>query len=160
LCKNILTLKIYWEKERSPMQLQEKQAWFVVGLIAFCLCLYIPLGILRGFAHGAGVFGLMGLIGFLPIWALVERRRGKIIFDERDNAIARTAGIVGYSIFWLAFVGAGMIPWVVLGDDALIPVRILPVAVLFAWIVLQSARAIVTLILYRRDRADDGGEHG
>jgi hypothetical protein len=142
------------------MQLQEKQAWFVVSLIALCLCLFIPLGIMRGFNHGAGVFGLMGLTGFLPIWALMERRRGKIIFDERDNAIARTAGIVGYSIFWLVFVGAGMIPWVILGDNAVIPVKMLPVAVLFAWVVLQSARAIATLVLYHRGRADDGGDHG
>jgi hypothetical protein len=108
--------------------------YFVVGL---------PMR--RAFA-GFGFIGICGLMGLSPL--LYKKERDKVRFDERDLMILRNASLVAYSIFWVLFVLAAMIPFFVLGPKGMVPVEYLAAMVFGGMIIVFLVQSVITLGAY------------
>ncbi len=111
-------------------------AYFIIGL---------PMQRALG---GLGFLGICGLIGLSPI--LFRKKRGEISFDERDLLIYNRASLVAYSVFWLVFTAACMIPWSIIGPSGSISVNVLPIMLFGIGITLALVHSLVILIQYGR----------
>ena len=109
-------------------------AYFIIGL---------PMQRALG---GLGFLGICGLIGLSPI--LFRKKRGEISFDERDLLIYNRASIVAYSVFWLVFTAACMIPWSIIGPSGSISVNVLPIMLFGIGITLALVHSLVILVQY------------
>ena len=137
------------------MNRHQKIAWFTLvvaslalglSLIAFSV-LYFVFGLP---AHRAsGGFGFIGIMGFAGLTPLLFRKdKSKVQCDERDLVINRKAAIVAYSIFWVLFVAAAMVPWFIKGPDGMITVNYLPWMVFGGMFIVMFVQAIVILEEY------------
>ncbi len=137
------------------MHVQEKQAWFMLIVMAVTVALWLALVAVFGF-HPAfyGVFGLFGLLGFAGIIGRRERKAGLVTMDERDKQIALSATTGGYSVFWLFFVSTAMGPFFILGPDATLTLRTTTICFVVwpAMMVVFVVRSIIIVVLYRRGR--------
>lgn len=140
----------------------QKLAWFnlIVILIALTLSaiavsvLYFVVDLpIRRALGGFGFMGITGLMGLSPI--LYKKERGKVSFDERDELINYRAVLVAYSVFWLVFTAACMIPWSIIGPSGSISVNVLPIMLFGIGITLALVHSLVILIQYGRS---DKGE--
>jgi hypothetical protein len=93
---------------------------------------------------GLGFLGTAGLVGLSPI--LFRRRAGQLGFDERDLLIHARATLAAYSVFWVLFSVACMVPWLVLERGATIRVVVLPCMLAGGFIIFQLIQAIAILI--------------
>lgn len=100
---------------------------------------------MRRAVGGLGFLGIGGLTGLSPI--LFKKKSG-VDFDERDLLIQRKALIGAYSIFWLLFVLAAMIPFFVLGADGKVSVKYLAAMVFGGMFVVTIVQSIATLGQY------------
>jgi hypothetical protein len=133
----------------------QKIAWFNLIVIALALGLSVAaFGIgyfifgapARQAAAGFGFIGIMGLLGLTPF--VFRKDEGKVRFDERDLVINCKAAIVAYSVFWVLFVAAAMVPWFIKGPHGVITVNYLPSMVFGGMFVVTLIQAIVTLKQY------------
>jgi len=95
---------------------------------------------------GLGPLGCLGLLGLSPV--LFRKKQGEVDFDERDVLIHRKATVVAYSIFWLFFTSACMIPWFLVGPKNSIPSSSLPLMLGAGGITLVLSQSLAILILY------------
>ena len=109
-------------------------AYFIIGL---------PMQRALG---GLGFLGICGLIGLSPI--LFRKKRGEISFDERDLLIYNRASLVAYSLFWVFFTAACMVPWLVFERGARIPVVVLPCMLAGGFVIVQLIQSIAILVQY------------
>ncbi|MDT8300359.1 MAG: hypothetical protein RQ760_02675 [Sedimentisphaerales bacterium] len=108
---------------------------------------YFAFGVpIQGALCGFGFIGIFGLAGLSPL--LYKKEPGKVNFDERDLLIHKKALLGAYSIFWLLFVLAAMIPFFVLGPKGTIPVKYLPAMVFGGMFTVTLVQSIVTLNEY------------
>lgn len=144
------------------LHVQERQAWFTLGVASVALIGYLTLYlvVVRGFGLSAeplfAIFGLFGFTGLQNYFVRRERREGKVALDERDHEIARQANLAAFSVFWVVFVAACMAPFFIKGPNATLTVRTstLSMTVLVGMLIVFTVRALATVILYRR------GAHG
>ncbi len=134
----------------------QKIAWYnlIVILVSLALTgaavgtLAIIVG-MPGALGGLGFLGISGLLGLSPILFRTKRGQlGFLGFDERDLQIYRRAIIVAYSIFWVFFTAACMVPWFIIGPKGNIPVYVLPGMLAGGFVIVQLIQSIVTVILY------------
>ena len=135
----------------------QKLAWFnlIVILIALILSaiavsvfyFVVDLPIPRALG-GFGFMGITGLMGLSPV--LYKKERGKVSFDERDELINYRAVLAAYSVFWLVFTAACMIPWSIIGPSGSISVNVLPIMLFGIGITLALVHSLVILIQYGR----------
>ncbi len=137
------------------MNRMQKIAWFNLIVVSLALGLSIAAFGAAYFIFGlpanraAGGFGLIGLMGFAGLNPFMFRKeKSKVQFDERDTAIQRKAGIVAYSIFWVLFVAAAMVPWFIIGPNGTITTNYLPWMVFGGMFVVMLVQSIVTLNEY------------
>ena len=95
---------------------------------------------------GLGFLGTAGLVGLSPI--LFRRRAGQLAFDERDLLIYNRASLVAYSVFWVLFTAACMIPWWILETGASIRVVVLPCMLAGGFVIVQLIQSIAILVQY------------
>ena len=135
----------------------QKLAWFtlIVILIALTLSaiavsvLYFVVDLpMQRALGGFGFMGITGLIGLSPV--LYKKERGKVSFDERDELINYRAVLAAYSVFWLVFTAACMIPWSIIGPSGSISVNVLPIMLFGIGITLALVHSLVILIQYGR----------
>ncbi len=135
------------------MHVQEKQAWFMLIVMTVTVALWLALVAVFGF-HPAfyGVFGLLGLLGFVVIIGRRERKAGLVTIDERDQQIALNATTGSYSVFWLLFVATAMGPFIILGPDATLTLRTTTICIVVwpAMMVVLVVRSLIIVVLYRR----------
>ena len=133
----------------------QKIAWFNLIVISLALGLsiaafgvaYLIFGL--PICRAAGGFGFMGIMGFCGLSPVLFRKdKSKVQFDERDSAINRKAVLVAYSIFWVLFVAAAMIPWFIIGPNGTITTNYLPWMVFGGMCVVMLLQSIVTLNEY------------
>ncbi len=110
-----------------------------VGLLAIFFGMPIALA-------GLGFLGIAGFLGLSPV--LFRKKQGDVDFDERDVLINRKATVIAYSIFWLFFTAACMVPFLVLGRGATIRIVVLPIMLGSGYVIFQLTQSIVILILY------------
>jgi hypothetical protein len=145
------------------MNRMQKIAWFTLVVVSLALGLSVAVFGIGYFifgvsahqaAAGFGFMGIMGLLGLTPV--LFTKDKHKVQYDERDLAIQRKAGIVAYSIFWVLFVAAAMVPWFVIGPKGMITVDYLPWMVFGGWCTVSLLQSIVTLNEYGwRDKSNE-----
>lgn len=141
------------------MHVQEKQAWFILAVFCVTLFLYLLVVSLIGYQVAAfGALGFMGLAGGAGFIGERERRKGKVVMDERDIKIGKEATLAGLFTFWGMCVIASLAPLILRGPGAVIaiPVGALPVALGLGATVLFVVRSLVIVILYRRGSRADG----
>ena len=103
----------------------------VVASTVAILILYPRVGMPEAL-KGLAFMALSGL-GSLSVFVF-KKEKGKVTFDERDKLIQKRAGLAGFALSYL-FVGlACCIPFYVMGGQALIRVRWLPLIFFGAWI--------------------------
>jgi hypothetical protein len=145
----------YIDKENKVMNRQQKIAWFSLIIIALALVLSVTtfsIGFFildvpaRKASAGFAFMGIMGLIGLTPF--LFKKDKDKVKTDERDLQITRKAMLAAYSIFWLLFVAAAMVPWFIIGPDGEITVNYLPWMVFGGMCIVMLLQSIVTLNEY------------
>jgi hypothetical protein len=137
------------------MNRAQKIAWFnlivlltALGLstIAIGILYYIAGLPLRCSLGGFGLLGICGLIGLSPI--LFRKKQSQVGFDERDQLIHKRATLIAYSVFWVFFTAACMIPWWVLKTGASIRVVVLPVMLAGGFIIVQLVQSVAVLVQY------------
>jgi len=112
-----------------------------IGLTYFAVGLPIQRAL-----GGFGFIGICGLMGLSPF--LYKKERDKVSFDEHDQLIYNRATIVAYSVFWLVFTAACMIPWWILETGATIPVVILPAMLACGFVIVQLIHSVAILFQY------------
>ncbi len=111
----------------------------------------VDLPIRRAFG-GFGFMGITGLMGLSPL--LYKKEGGKVSFDERDELINYRAVLAAYSVFWLVFTAACMIPWFIIGPSGSISVNVLPIMLFGIGITLMLVHSLVILVQYGRGGKD------
>ena len=135
------------------MHVQEKQAWFMLIVMAVTLALWLAVVAVFGFHEATfGVFGLFFLGFFTPLIGHRERKAGMVTMDERDKQIAQAAQRGGFCVFWGLFVCMTMGPFVILGPFATLTLRTSTICLVlaFAMIVICLVRSLIVIVLYRR----------
>ena len=103
-------------------------AWYCLGVLVLCLVTFLILLPFIGPGRATGSFGVLGLVGFLPILPVALFRKEK--YDERDISFLRHALFAGFCFGFsimgpiVALQGAFYEFW--LGRDS-IPIAILGV---------------------------------
>jgi uncharacterized membrane protein len=134
------------------MNIQEKQAWYILGVLTLTLVGVVVAGLATGWHEASlGMLGMGGLAGFAPLIGRGKKRSGEIIMDERDLQISREATIIGYSVFWVLFVLAACGPMFVYGTRAMVEIRTghLALSALLGMYAVFGVRSLATIILYR-----------
>jgi len=135
------------------MNRAQKMAWY--NLIVIMASLTITgaaigiLAIVHGMPKALGGLGFLvigALIGLSPI--LFRKKRGQLGFDERDQLIHKRATLVAYSVFWVFFTAACMIPWWILETGARIRVVVLPAMLAAGFVIVQLIQSVATLVQY------------
>jgi hypothetical protein len=145
------------------MNRQQKIAWFTLIVVSLAIGLSVAAFAIFHFvlglpahraAAGFAFIGIMGFAGLTPI--LFRKDKSKVQFDERDTAILRKAAVVAYSVFWVLFVAAAMVPWFIIGPNGTITVNYLPWMVFGGMFTVMLLQAIVTLNEYGwRDKENE-----
>jgi hypothetical protein len=135
------------------MHIQEQRAWFILIVMVITLVLYGGTVAVIGFQPAAlAAFGFTGLAGGANLIGRREQKRGVVISDERDREISRQAVLLGFSIFWLVFIAAALLPMFVLGAKTSLTIQAgsLPSIVFPAIVLVYLVQSLTTVVLYRR----------
>jgi hypothetical protein len=145
------------------MNKAQKIAWFNLVVISLALGLSVAAFGIGYFIFGvsahraAAGFGFMGIMGFAGLTPLLFRKdKNKVQCDERDLTINRKAAVVAYSVFWVLFVAAAMVPWFIIGPNGMITVNYLPWMVFGGMCTFMLLQSIVILMEYGwRDKGNE-----
>jgi hypothetical protein len=130
----------------------QKNAWFSLIVVLLSVGVVLVLMPRLGVARAQGGFGLLGFLGFGPLF--YRKRRGLVVSDERDDLIRRRSVIIAYTVFWLAFVVACLVvPWVY-GSNGAVPVAVVSTSVWWGLVLVTGVSALATLIQYGRGGED------
>ncbi len=128
----------------------ERNAWLEIIAVGLASAAYAALFALYSADFAFAAFCFMAL----PSLAMLVRRAiAKTplpVLDERDQAILANSSLVGYAVFWLAFVGGTMGLWAFYGGRGSIPVASLPAFPMAGCMVLMLSRSVATLVQYAR----------
>ena len=137
----------------------QKIAWFNLAVITVTLILTgIVIGILTivaGMPKALYGLGFLGFFGFMGLSPLIFRNKGEQVeFDERDRLINMRAVLGAYSLFWLIFTAACMVPWFIIGPSGSIPVNVLPMMLMAIAMILTLVHSVLILVQYGRKGKD------
>jgi uncharacterized membrane protein (DUF485 family) len=126
---------------------QEKQAWFMLGVILVTLAAYFTfISLVRFDSVSLAVFALSGFLGV----RVTKRRRGEIVYDERDRQIERRALLLALTAFYTLVLVFMLVAGFAHGWDRSVPlwlvIQIFWVASLLIW----GIKAIAIIVLHRR----------
>jgi hypothetical protein len=136
------------------MNIQEKQAWSNLCVFGGSLVLYLIVALTTHFSPLlVAMFGVCVAGGVASLIGIKERKKAKLIMDERDIEIARCAGAGTIVIFVVLFAIGMMFFLFSLGPSASFTVKIDTLGNLFflVFLIVTSVHALVTIVLYRRD---------
>ncbi|MBL7106978.1 MAG: hypothetical protein ISS77_05175 [Phycisphaerae bacterium] len=100
------------------------------------------------------VFLIVFATTFSKTFSKFYRKKGAVLFDERDLLIQRQASRFGYAAAFVFFVASFIITSKVVGMDTLMPVYWLGRFFLGGFFTASIVHAITTLILYGRGGKD------
>ncbi len=135
------------------MSATQKQAWYHLAVVTVTLVAVLALIPALGVHRAQGGLGFLGFLGLSPLFF---RRRGTgIVVDERDAVIQKRSAVIAYSVFWLAFVAAGVGAPFRFGEHGCVPVRLVALGVWFGLMIVVGVGAIATLVQYGRGASND-----
>jgi len=123
----------------------QKFAWYNLAVVVLSAGTVLALTPLMGAAAQAG-FGLLGLLGLGPFF--LRKKKGQVVADERDTLIQRKSVIVGYTAFWLVFVGSACLAAFWYGVDGAVPVMVIMAFCWSALVVFYGVMSVATLVQY------------
>jgi len=135
------------------MNRAQKIAWLfvitislaVVTSIATVVLLYVKFGMPRAQA-GLAFLAIAGFGGLGPL--VFKKDKGPVTCDERGRLINKRAALVAFTTSYL-FVGlACMIPFCILGPDALLSVNWLPMIFMGAGLITFFVHSLAVLVQY------------
>jgi len=59
-----------------------------------------------------------------------------------------------YSLFWLIFTAACMVPWFIIGPSGSIPVNVLPMMLVAITMILTLVHSVLILVQYGRGKGE------
>ncbi len=137
------------------MNRTQKMAWFTLIMLALAAGLSSAAFSVAYFIfdlpanRAAGGFGFIGIMGFVGLAPLIFKKdKSRVQTDERDLLIKQKAMLAAYSVFWVLFVAAAMVPWFIIGPDGSITVNYLPWMVFGGMFVVMLVQSIVFLEQY------------
>ncbi len=135
------------------MSNSEKWAWWMLGVVVMTISAYAAF--LAFLGHLPAINSVFALLALAAMPAFSRRHFQGRTFDERDYAIAIKAFRVGFSAFWLAFIGLFLAIGFIKGWDTTLTVPVWTLAEVVCWasILVLGVRAMTTIVLYR------GGSH-
>ena len=134
------------------MSAAQRNAWFNLVVVLVSVALVIGLSMLMGWPKAIGGFATLGLLGFGPLF---YRRRGRqAVVDERDASIQRRSIVLGYSVFWLAFVAECVSLPMIYGPTGAVPVWLVASAVWWGVAIVYGVAAAASLIQYGSEGGD------
>lgn len=132
------------------MTFQQKVAWFNLSVSLLSIAAYFALLPVLGPWRATGAFGLLGLTGFSGAFYFIEKRKGRIFSDERDQMVSRNAFIVAKSAAWVVLFASFAAMMAYAGDNGVISVRALGFALWWLICGYLLTYSLATLILYAR----------
>lgn len=129
------------------MNRAQKHACYNLGVVGATLGTVAVLHPLLG-AGALGGFALLALLGIGGFF--YYHKGGEVVSDERDDAIRYRSALVAYAVFWLAFVGVGLLAPIGYGEQGAVPIFVVEVAVWGGFTLFIAVHALATLILYAR----------
>lgn len=130
----------------------ERNAWFELAVVALTIAAYAVLYILFGPKPAIAAMAVLALTALQPAFDRLGKAGPKPALDERDQAILMKSSLIGYSVFWLAFVACTMGIWAANQDRGVVPVDVLPLFPVAGYLVLALGRSVATLVQYARSR--------
>ena len=143
------------------MNRTQKVAGFQLIVIALAVVASMIISFLYMHKHGysftrAWWFGTIWpiiicvfLVVFVTTFSKFYRKKGEILFDERDLLIQRQASRFGYTAAFAFFVASFVITSKVVGMDTLIPTYWLARFFLGGWLSMAVTHAITILVCYK-----------
>lgn len=135
------------------MNRMQKIAWaFVISTSGAVVVSLVAVGVLYhyvgmpGALYGFSFMGLTGLGGLAPL--LFKKDEGPVVADKRDRLFQRRAAIAGFATAYLVMGAACMIPFFVLGPNAVVSVTWLPMIFMAAGICHCFVYAVTILNQY------------
>lgn len=133
------------------MPQQEKQAWFVLSVVAITLGAYLAFTLAVRFdPSSARVFALSALLG-LPFF---KHRGQEITYDERDRRIARQALLLSLRVLLVLVVLLPLATGYARGWTTSIPLWVVIQAVWASALTIWGVKALVMVALYHRGTND------
>lgn len=137
------------------MSRMQQFAWFNLSVVVLSILVFLALVPFLGYHRALGGFGFLGLQGFGYLF--VRPKPGRVLTDERDHLIQQRAMMVAYSIFWVVFVLAAVFGAPrFYGEDGTVPVKVVQLSVLGAWILVWTVYPIAILVQYAGGTTDAG----
>jgi hypothetical protein len=135
------------------MSAAQRNAWFNLIVVLVSVAVVVGLSVLMGWPKAIGGFATLGLLGFGPLF---YRRRGgqAVVVDERDASIQRRSIVIGYVVFWLAFVAACVSLPMVYGERGTVPVWMVTSAVWWGVAIVYGVAAAASLVQYGSEGGD------
>lgn len=131
------------------MTYAERNAWFEIAVAGTTIAAYVALLFFLGPEPAIAAFAILALTSLSP---MRRGRRRETLVDERDVAILQRSSLIGYGVFWVAFVAGTMGVWVIRGEDGSIPANALPLFPMTGCLVLMLSRSLATVVQYARSR--------
>ena len=132
------------------MNASQREAWF--NLVVVLSSLLMVTVLLPFLGKGAmGGFGLLGLLGFSPVFF---RKPRLVVLDERDTQIRIRSQFCAISFSGCLFVVAAMTAPAVYGWNGSVPVTMVMASVFCGMMVLYGVMSLATLIQYGRGGHD------
>jgi hypothetical protein len=136
--------------EVPAMSPQQKYAVFNLLVTLVAMVAYFVLLPILGPLRASGAFGLLGLCGVSAFLLFRQHGRGAIVHDEREQQIWQRATIVAKSVVWVGLIAAFLIALQIVGEQGLVSIRWLALAIWWAFGVFLLVQAAVVLLLAAR----------
>ena len=138
---------------------QQKSAWFSLAVTAAVCLGFAVVALIVDVRTATACMAILALLALKPRLFGRKTKKGEVLFDERDQFIAKRAALAGFTASYLTFVIACMAIWGVAYlaqglEEVSVHVLILPV--LAGWVVAEAAHAVAVLVLYGREGCDAG----
>ena len=132
------------------MSQHEKAAWYQLAVVALAFAACFAILPYVGPSRATAGFGLLGFIGLIPL--LFFRRKGgsRVLADERDQAIQRTAMLVGLGTFWMLFIVGYLTVWWLFSGRECVPIEVVLSTPWVGFALVYLAQCVATLVQYRR----------
>ena len=127
----------------------QKQAWFNLAVIAVALAVVLAIVPFNGRA-ALGGFGFLGLLGFGGLF--FRKKPGRVLTDERDNLIRQRSVLIGYTVFWVAFILAATVAPVVYPEA--VPAVLVTASAYGGVALFLGVMSVATLVQYARGGGD------
>lgn len=104
---------------------------------------------------GQGALGGFGILGFLGLGPFFFRKKpGQVVMDERDQLIQQRSLVLAYTVFWLAFIAAGVLAPLYYGAAGGVPTVVVSCAVWVGLMLFLAVQSLATLVQYGRGGLD------